>query len=428
MTARHPSAGATVGLLVAASACSFVDRQLLSLLIEPIKADLHLSDTGVSLLLGLAFVACYALAGPPIGLLIDRTRRWRIVATGIAVWSVMTAGTALASTYAQLFLFRMGVGIGEATLNPAAYSLIPDVVRRERRGMAIALFGLGVYAGAGLALVIGGQVIGLLARHGPIALPLIGTLRPWQAAFLVVGALGVPVAAIAWSMREPVRLDAGEAPSLRDVLRHLRDHAGVVAGIVGLWAGVLMAGYSAGAWLPAFMGRTHGWTAMRVGLWFGLIVVVAGASGAITGGWLSDRAAARRPGGRLIAVAMLALVALPCALAFPLVATPVGALALVAAFTFGQAGAAAAAPSVLQDVLPGRMRGFASALVLAAVTLLALGLGPTLIALMTDRAFANPAALRWSLAIAVPTMLGLATLAGLAALPAYRKLLHEVNG
>lgn len=428
MRTRQANAGATVPLLVAASSCSFVDRQLLSLLIEPIKADLHLSDTGVSLLLGLAFVACYALAGPPIGLLIDRTRRWRVVTAGIVAWSAMTAGTALASTYAQLFLFRMGVGVGEATLNPAAYSLIPDVVRRERRGMGIALFGLGVYAGAGLALVIGGQVIGLLARHGPVTLPLFGVLRPWQAAFLAVGALGLPVAAIAWSMREPDRRDAGVPPPVSEVLRHLRAHGGVIAGIGGLWAGVLMAGYSVGAWFPTFMIRTHGWTPVRIGLWFGLIVVVAGASGAIAGGWLSDRAASWRAGGRVVAVAALALAALPFALAFPLVATPSSALALVGLFTFGQAGAAAAAPSVLQDVLPGRMRGFASALVLAVVTLLALGLGPTLVALITDRAFGHPAALRWSLAIAVPTMLGAAALAGLTVFPAYRGLLEEMDG
>ena len=425
---KAPSPAGTIALLIAASACSFVDRQILGLLVEPIKADLQLTDTGVSLLLGLAFVLCYALAGPPIGLLIDRGRRWRIVAVGIGAWSVMTAGGALAGNYAQLFLLRMGVGIGEATLNPAAYSLIPDVVRPEKRGLSIALFGLGVYVGAGLALVIGGQVIGLLSRYPVIDLPLLGSVRPWQASFLVVGALGLPVALLAALMPEPPRRGAAAAaPSAGAVLRHLRAHAVVFGGIALCWATVLMAGYSVGAWIAAFMGRTHGWAPVQVGLWFGIIIVAFGSLGAIIGGWASDRAARWRGDGRVLTVAALAALALPFAAAFPLASGPWEALALMAVFTMGQAGAAAAAPSMLQDVLPGRMRGLGSALILAVVTLLSLGLGPVIVALLTDRMFHDPAALRYALAIAVPAMLFVCALSGLVIARRYASFRHEIQ-
>ncbi len=203
MSAGRVSGAWTIPLLVAASGCSFIDRQILSLLVEPIKADLQLSDTGVSLLLGLAFVAIYAIAGPPLGWLIDRARRWRVVGAGVLAWSLFTTGGAIAGSYTHLFLMRMGVGIGEASPNPAAYSLISDTVPPAKRGFAIGLFGLGVYVGAGLALVIGGQVIGMLTAHGPFHLPLLGVIRPWQASFLVVGALGLPVALAAFLMPEP---------------------------------------------------------------------------------------------------------------------------------------------------------------------------------------------------------------------------------
>ena len=416
-----------IPLLVAASACSFVDRQILSLLVEPIKTDLKLTDTGVSLLLGLAFVTCYAVAGPPLGWLIDRARRWRVVGAGVLAWSIFTAGGAAAGSYVHLFLMRMGVGIGEATLNPAAYSLISDTVKPARRGLAIALFGLGVYVGAGLALVIGGQVIGMLTAHGPFHLPLLGVIRPWQASFLVVGSLGIPVALAAFLMPEPDRRNSTETPPPLDaVLRFLAQRWRVLGGIAVAWAMVFMAGYSVGAWFAAFMGRTYGWPPVSVGLSFGVIVVVFGSGGAILGGVLSDRIGASKPTGRLQVVAAMTLASIPFAVGFPLATSPEVAIACAGLFTFGQAGAASAIPAVLQDILPSHMRGLASALLLAFVTLVSLGLGPIVVALFTDRVFGDPAALRYSLAITIPAMLALSALAALSISRAYARLRKEV--
>lgn len=402
----------------------------MSLLVEPIKADLHLSDTGVSLLLGLAFVLCFAVAGPPIGMLIDRRRRWRIIAGGVALWSLMTAGCAFAGNYMQLFLFRMGVGIGEATLNPAGYSLLPDLVPPRRLGLAIAIFGMGVFIGAGLALVIGGQIIGLLATRPSIVLPLIGTIRSWQAIFLVVASLGLPIALVARFMPEPVRIGAGErtVPPLGEVLAYFSRNLRPLGAVTLCWACILMAGYSVGAWLPSFMIRTYGWTAPQVGLWFGLIIVFAGGPGAICGGLLSDRAVARRENGRVHTLVILSLLAIPAALAFPLMPGATGALALAAIFAFLQGAASSAAPTALQEILPGRMRGLGSALALTVTTLLGLGLGPTLLALVTDYGFGDKAMLRYSLATVIPLVLLGATIAGLVALPIHGPLRRTVVG
>ncbi len=401
-------------LLVAASACSFVDRQVMSLLVSPIKADLQISDTGVSLLLGFAFVLCFAVAGPPIGLLVDRAPRWRLLAAGVTVWTGATAACAGVGGFAALFVARMGVGIGEATLNPCAYSLIPDLIPRRRLGLATAVFGLGVYVGAGLALIIGGVAIGSIAEQPVLQLLFLGKVRSWQAVFLAVSLLGVPVIALALLMPEPVRRGRGSntAAPATAVLHFIGANRTAFGALVLCWGGVLMAGYGVAAWFPTFMIRHHHWTATDVGLAFGLLVVFAGAPGAVLGGALSDAQARRRGDGRVRVVALLALTAAPFGLVFPLAKTAGAAVALVGVFTSLQAAAAAAAPSALQEILPGRMRGFGSALALAVTTMLGLGVGPLLIALATDRIFGDPAKVGSSLALVVPTVLVLAALAG----------------
>ena len=424
-----PSPHFAIALLVAASACSFTDRQIMSLLVGPIQRDLGLSDTDVSLLLGLAFVLSYAFAGPPIGLLVDRTRRWTIVSAGIAFWSVMTGSCAFAGSYAQLFFCRMGVGIGEATLNPASYSLIPDLVRRERLGLAVSTFGLGVYLGAGIALLIGGQIIGLLTAQQTISLPIFGTVRSWQAVFFIVAVLGLPLAFLARLMPEPERLSGADTSALTasEVLAFGHSHLAVFAGVTLCWAGVLMAGYGLGAWFPTFMIRSFGWTPARAGLWFGLLIVSFGATGAIVGGLLTDRAAKRSGSGRIRTIIWLALSAIPCAALLPLAHDVAVVLALTAVFAFLQAAAASAAPAVLQDILPSRMRGLGSALAQAVTVLFGLGLGPTIVALITDHIFADKAMLRYALALAIPSMLLGAALAGLIALPRYSRLRKDVQ-
>jgi MFS family permease len=194
-----------VGILVLAYTFSFIDRQILSLLVGPMKRDLGISDTQMSLLQGFAFAVFYCLAGLPIGRMVDSRKRVNIISIGVFVWSVMTALCGTAHAYWQLFLYRMGVGVGEAALSPAAYSMIADYFPPKRLGFALGVYGMGVYIGAGLALIIGAAVIGLVSSGGDIVVPLFGEVYAWQLTFFVVGLPGILIALWVWTVREPER-------------------------------------------------------------------------------------------------------------------------------------------------------------------------------------------------------------------------------
>ena len=174
-----------VVVLTLANVSGFVDRQILSLLVEPIKRDLGVSDTQVSLLMGLSFAVFYSLLGIPIGRLADRTSRRAIVAVGAALWSLLTALSGIARTFGQLFVMRVGVGVGEATLGPSAVSLIADAFPRERRGTAMSVYMLGTFLGSGIAYALGAWVVALTANQAPWQWPLVGEIRPWQSVFFV---------------------------------------------------------------------------------------------------------------------------------------------------------------------------------------------------------------------------------------------------
>ena len=193
---------------------SFVDRQILALMIEPIKRDLGLSDTQFSLLHGLAFSLFYAFMGIPIALLADRYSRPRIIAIGVAFWSLATAVCGLSRNFAQMFLARIGVGVGEAALSPATYSMLSDMFPRDRLGRAVGVYSIGSFIGGGLAFLIGGYVINLLKRVDTVVLPLLGALRPWQVTFFVVGLPGLLVALlILLTVRDPGRRGLRLAPT-----------------------------------------------------------------------------------------------------------------------------------------------------------------------------------------------------------------------
>lgn len=211
MTAPAPvstaRAWSALAVLMLAYTVSFVDRTILSLLIPPIQRDLGISDTQVSLLAGFAFAIFYTLMGIPLGRIADRYNRRNLIAVGITVWCLMTAACGLARTYWELFLARVGVGIGEAALSPAAYSMISDLFPRDQLGRAIAIYSIGLPIGSGVALLIGALVVGMVANVPPITLPLVGTLYAWQLTFLLVGLPGLIVALLVLALREPQRRD-----------------------------------------------------------------------------------------------------------------------------------------------------------------------------------------------------------------------------
>ena len=196
---------------------SFLDRTIIVLLIEPIKADLGLSDTQLSLLYGFAFALFYTLLGIPIARMADRRNRRTIIMWGVAIWSVMTAICGIARNFGQLFIARMGVGVGEAALSPAAYSLISDSFPPNERARAMSVYTMGLYLGVGLALVLGGVVIEWVASIGTVVLPIFGEIRAWQATFMAVGLPGLLLAGLMMTVREPLRRELGSSQVGKEV-------------------------------------------------------------------------------------------------------------------------------------------------------------------------------------------------------------------
>jgi MFS family permease len=211
---------------------SFVDRQVLALMIEPIKKDLHLSDTQFSLLQGFAFSLFYAVMGMPLAYLADRFARPRIIATGIALWSLATAACGISQNFVQMFLARLSVGVGEAALSPGTYSMLSDYFPKEKLGRAVGIYSLGSFIGGGMAFLIGGYVINLLKQVTTTTVPLLGDVRSWQLTFLIVGLPGFLVALLfILTVRDPQRKglvqdSAGQAKrvSMIDSLRFIREH------------------------------------------------------------------------------------------------------------------------------------------------------------------------------------------------------------
>ena len=389
----------TLAVLTLANVSGLLDRQVVALLVEPLKRDLLLSDTQVSLLMGLSFALFYSVLGLPVGVLVDRYSRRRIVAIGAVLWSGMTVLCGFAQSFGQLLVLRMGVGVGEATLVPSAVSLISDVFPQEHRARAMSVFALGTFLGSGIAYAIGAYVAGFSAAGATIALPLVGAIRSWQVVFLVVGLPGLVIGALALTIDEPRTVPAAPHP-LRDVLDYGVRHRRTLATLSLGFACSSAVNFGIAAWLATFFVRTHGWTATEAGTLQGLLTMTFGVAGALAGGWLTDRWVARGRSDAPLLVAMIAAVGMiGSAGAYPLVASPMVAawllvpLNVFAAMPWGAANAAVAA------AFPSRLRGQGTAMYLLVVNLFAGVVGPTSVAVVTDRFFGDAAALRYSLAI-----------------------------
>ncbi len=283
-----------VFVLMLAFVVSFVDRQVITLLVQPIRRDLGISDTEISLLMGLAFAVFYVAMGVPIARLSDSRSRKTIIAVGIFLWSLATAACGLARNFTQLFLARVGVGVGEATLTPAAYSMIADSFPAHRLGRAIAVYSTGVFVGAGLAGVLGGWAVQTISQAGTLVLPIIGEVFPWQMTFFVVGLPGLLlVALIMLTVREPVRKNlmgaqTGQSVPIGDVVRFMWTNRGTFGAIFIGYAFGGIAFYGFMSWIPEFIRRTHGWEIGDAGMLFGSLLAIFGTAGALTGGWFCD--------------------------------------------------------------------------------------------------------------------------------------------
>jgi MFS family permease len=404
-----PYAWYVVGVLTLAYVVSFVDRQILSLLVGPIERDLGISDTQMSLLMGFSFAVFYTLFGIPLGRLADSRSRRLIIAVGIAAWSVMTAGCGLARRFWHLALFRMGVGMGEASLSPAAYSLIADYFRPQHRATAIGVYSMGIYVGSGLAFILGGLVVKFTSGRGQFDLPLVGATPGWRVIFFLIGLPGLLVSLLLGTVREPARQGVRPAGPgvavappvpLREAWAYLRDNRATFLCLNLGIACLTFAAYGVSAWVPTFFIRKHGWGADRVGVVFGLILAVAGTLGVAAGGRLADRLRHRGHDDAELRVALIAAVGwLPFGLLYPLMPRGAWAGALLAPAVFFSSAPFGVAPAAIQRMMPNSLRAQATALYLFVINLIGLGLGPTAVALVTDRVFRDKGAVDRSLLI-----------------------------
>lgn len=403
-----------VGVLTLCYALSFVDRQVLSLLVTPIKADLNLSDTQFSILHGLAFALFYTFFGIFIGALADRKRRTFIISIGVGAWSLMTMACGFAQNFIQLFAARAGVAVGEASLSPAAYSLIGDYFKPTLRGRAMSVYSTGLYLGGGLAFLIGGFLLALIpaeASFGPI------TLKAWQMVLISVGAPGILLALIVSMLKEPQRgrfqtpADRGAKLDAKASWRAMAaDWPRFALHNVGFSFQTLV-GFAYHAWIPAFFIRTHGWEASQIGVSYGLTTIVCAPLGVIFGGFLCDALSKR--GVRDIYLKgsfWSTIIWIAPAIGSVFVPNAYLALALLGTAQFVGGFHAGVAVLSLHEMAPMRMRAFATAVYLFVVNLIGLGAGPLIVALFTDYLFGNEAMVGYSIALTALISLSLSAI------------------
>jgi len=394
-----------VFLLLAIYTLSFIDRQILALLVAPIKRDLALSDFAFSLLSGFAFAVFYTIFGLPFARIADSRSRRGLIAFGVAFWSLATAACGLAKVYWHLLAARIGVGVGEATLSPAANSMIADYFPKERLGRALAVYTLGIPLGSAMAFLLGGAVVGAIEDLPPQELPVIGRTYGWQLAFLVVGIPGVAMALLMATVKEPVRrgrmaaAPAGQGLPIGEVIAFLKSHGRAYAALFLGPAFLSALGYGTTLWMIAFYGRTHGLAASEAGLLFGGVLAVFGTGGILLGGAWADRLSARgRADGPMRVLLWAAILMLPTGIAYPLMpdatlATAMLCLSVLAGnLPWGTAYAAIAA------ITPNEIRGQAAAVYLFIVNLIGLGAGPSIIAAFTDYVYRSEAMLNAAMA------------------------------
>ncbi|MED5544759.1 MAG: MFS transporter [Pseudomonadota bacterium] len=383
-----------VGICMVAYVLSFVDRQILALMIGPIQADLGISDTQFGLLHGLAFAIFYATMGIPLASLADRVSRPLVISVGIAVWSAATLMCGMARGFAQLFIARIFVGAGEAGLSPATYSLISDLFPRERLGRAYAVYSMGSFLGAGLAFLAGGAVIAAVGGIGEVSL-LGHPLRAWQLVFLIVGAPGFLLAAImALSVRDPGRSGGvAQVPGLLRVLGHMAAHRAIYIPHVVGYTFAAMALFALLGWAPALLMRTQHLGPGEAGGWLGMIALVFGVGGVLASGWIMD--ALTRKGhlaspfttGIVGAVGTLVFAALlPFAEGFAALIAALCGLMFFASFPMPPS------TTVMQMAAPPAMRSRVSAIFLCSNSLIGSTLGALFVGLLNDRVFAGQGA------------------------------------
>ena len=421
-----------LALLLLAYILSFIDRNIMAVLVGPIRDDFNISDLEYGLLNGLAFSLMYTFLGIPIGWLADRRNRKNIIAWGTGFWGVMTSLCGLSTGFASLFLARVGVGVGEAALSPPAHSLLSDYYPKKQLPTVMAIFTLGIPVGVGVSYSLGGWVYGLFAAYEVIELPLLGVMKPWQLTFMMVGLPGLLLALLIARVVEPARTgmlaQQGRELSLAEVTGFLWSNRRVYFAVYAAVACLAIMGYGFMLWFVAHMSRVFGTPEYRISQTFGMLYLLFGSLGTLFGAWLSGwlgRRGHRDAGVRtMLAVALLWLAP---SIAAPLMPSIALAYLLAAPCIFLLNAYFGVSIASLQLVTPNQMRAQVSAVLLFMGNVFGLAVGPALIGFLSDQLYSGNHSLGYALATIGAVFCPLAIMALLSSFSAYRGLLDQAD-
>jgi MFS family permease len=399
-----------MAVLVFAALIAFIDRQVVAIVVDPMKEDLGVGDAQIGWLYGV-FAVFYAVAAMPIAWLADRKSRKHIIAAGIFLWSLMTMACGLSRSFWYVFAARIGVGVGEATLTPATTSLVGDYFPRDQIPLALSVFQTGAIMGSGIAFIIGGMVLNIVEQADPMVLPLIGELHPWQQTFLYVGAPGLLLAVLLLFLREPTRRSASGAlqqdqATVNEILRFYRRNARTLAfHHIGFLSFVLM-GYAFVFWTVSFFVRVHGMAAADASQTFGWIFFLTGPLGPILAALLARWLTRRGHGDANITAGMVGgLLSIPTIIAIQFVPSASWAIVLyVPAMIFINSPFGLAAGS-LPLIAPANMRAQVAAFYMLVVSF-GMMFGPPLAGAVNEYVFPGPEGVRYSL-ITLSSVFGL---------------------
>lgn len=389
-----------------------IDSGSITLLVGPIKQDIGATDTQMGLLLGLSFAAPFALLGLPAGYLVDRISRRRIIGIGVVLWSAMTLSCGLAQTYWQFFLGRSGIGVGEAAITPASYSLFRDSFPIEKRGRAFGIFTAGNYIGAAAGVMITGALAGLVNAGALKSVPWIGGLHAWQAVLVIIGAFGIPLSLLSLTFREPPRRVEGSIAqsgvTFREAWEQIKSKWPIYLPLVVWITCFFGVAISYGSWMPTIIARTWQLPPAQIGLFFGGCLLICAPIGAWCGGHAIDvlHQRGRRDAAEIVGV-WVTIIFIPFGIAAPIVPGvgemffALGAQLLVAG-AYQPVGA-----SLLAKITPPRVMGKVTAVYLLAYYLLGRGLGPFVVALIADNFYSGPQALGFGLGTATAALMAL---------------------
>lgn len=403
----------TVVALALLAAVAAVDRIAISLLVEPLKTDLDLSDAQIGLILGLSFWVFSILGSIPAGWMVDRFNRKRLLAVGASCWALVTMASGLASNFWQLFLGRSGVGFSEGVLSPAAFSLIRDSVPANRLGRAFGIYNAGSFIGGGVALFCAGAILRLAEAHGPWTVYGLGELKPWQIVFFTLGLGSLPFAALLLLVSEPARRSSptpSEAtPSYPETLRYIGERWRLYLPIVLFAASAIMMGASFSAWGATLIHRTFDVSLPQVGATLGLVFLFAPATGTLGAGAIMDflgtRGVRNPAAASALAIPLLALV--------PAIAAPLAPSLTVFWWLFSVLMVVSGAIGPVSQMLiakitPSWASGKTFTLFTLGSTIVSVSGAPLLVGLLSDRVFTGKRALAQALSLTAGSFLAAA--------------------